>query len=685
MDVLRGIENAMRFTRVYPTTHPISLKAIERVKEPMRSLFREEEEVRIGGFQETIIYDGEPLPKTKVVLDIAHALYTKGISALTLFSDIEDGEIGSLLELLSTTPRTVREEGGAVAFLEKRGVRHLVVEEADYSGLLEKGEGEDLSWEEKEVLLAKYLSGEILLFEEEKALIRLINEPPSLAKTLMRIIEAKGAKDKVALLTESLSKIRSISIYKGDIERVLIETILNLSSSLMVGFIKREGNIERFGETFSRLEDGEIAEMMAVGVEVEDPEGLGAVFTKLVPDWERRMKILPLIRRYLLNKMSIAGFEERWRAAKEFFDGRRPPLSIYHKEVRELGLGEWEKRTEYPPISPEEISTKAFIRDETEVLIDLLEYLGGEEDYIVVLKRLKEKVIYYTKERDYGFANRILEALSERRDVGEGFLDEIGSEEVIRSLISDLSISGKETRREIASYLLHFGEKVTHLVMEALAQERHLGARKAMINILTQIGGARRELLNWLDDPRWYVVRNAIYILSRMKDPTIVGSLASKLKHSDRRVRREVIFGLGRVGGDEALGLLMDVVRGKDREMKRYAIISLGLLGDQRVVPLFLEIFERRDPFNRMVEGKMEVLRALGQMKAIGAVPQLARVLRGRDWIPSRKRKELKLLIAQTLKEIGSGEAISALEWVYENRRGKVGKRCGELLGKEQG
>jgi HEAT repeat protein len=129
----------------------------------------------------------------------------------------------------------------------------------------------------------------------------------------------------------------------------------------------------------------------------------------------------------------------------------------------------------------------------------------------------------------------------------------------------------------------------------------------------------------------------------------------------------------------------MDVVRGKDREMKRYAIVSLGLLGDQRVVPLFLEIFERRDPFNRMVEGKMEVLRALGQMKAIGAVPQLARVLRGRDWIPSRKRKELKLLIAQTLKEIGSGEAISALEWVYENRRGKVGKRCGELLGKEQG
>ena len=70
-----------------------------------------------------------------------------------------------------------------------------------------------------------------------------------------------------------------------------------------------------------------------------------------------------------------------------------------------------------------------------------------------------------------------------------------------------------------------------------------------------------------LKDQRWYVVRNACFVLSDLKDPELISELRDVLKHPDERVQLAAFNALKKAKAQERSEVLADALPAlKDRK-----------------------------------------------------------------------------------------------------------------------
>lgn len=97
-----------------------------------------------------------------------------------------------------------------------------------------------------------------------------------------------------------------------------------------------------------------------------------------------------------------------------------------------------------------------------------------------------------------------------------------------------------------AATLLRFGapasiEKVfTHLI-----DEQNARSRLALLRLVTQLGAGVIDVARkYLEDERWYVVRNTCGILAELKDAQLGAHIAPALRHKDARVQESALRAL---------------------------------------------------------------------------------------------------------------------------------------------
>lgn len=96
--------------------------------------------------------------------------------------------------------------------------------------------------------------------------------------------------------------------------------------------------------------------------------------------------------------------------------------------------------------------------------------------------------------------------------------------------------------RAATTLLRHAAPASIEGVFQHLINEEDARSRLALVRLVSQLGkGGIDVAFRYLEDERWYVVRNMCGVLAELKDPDLVEHLAPALRHSDARVQQAAL------------------------------------------------------------------------------------------------------------------------------------------------
>ena len=163
---------------------------------------------------------------------------------------------------------------------------------------------------------------------------------------------------------------------------------------------------------------------------------------------------------------------------------------------------------------------------------------------------------------------RAEETTPQRREHCNKALEQLASEDILDFLVAILCSkdSWDALREAVMSALVSLkGKIVVWRLMDHLAEESDGQVRKSLAQVLIrQSTSAMPVLYEYLEDERWFVVRNAVAILGEIRRDEATEHLQKSLKHRDVRVRRETVRALTKIGGTGAIGVLLRMVAAGD-------------------------------------------------------------------------------------------------------------------------
>lgn len=222
-------------------------------------------------------------------------------------------------------------------------------------------------------------------------------------------------------------------------------------------------------------------------------------------------------------------------------------------------------------------------------------------------------------------------------------------------------------REELIAVIAHLGDEMVRAVADALTMTDDRSERRALFDALVALAPGHRDIvLELLDDPRWFVVRNAVQVLGETADADDLAHLTAPLAHDHPKVRREVLVALARIGGDDATALMMGKVADPSAEVRSAAAMALGEVGHERALRPLVDQLE--------IEGDLEVgveiIRALGALGDPGAVPALEKQAVASFF--SRRPSEIRVAAFRALGSIGTPHARKLIEAATDDRDPEV-------------
>jgi len=187
------------------------------------------------------------------------------------------------------------------------------------------------------------------------------------------------------------------------------------------------------------------------------------------------------------------------------------------------------------------------------------------------------------------------------------------------------------------------------------------------------------RLAPYLNDRRWYVVRNIVHILGWIGGNTIVGMLRSALKHPEPRVRYEVVAALGQVEPAVARPVLIKLLENADTRLFCAVLHQLSAERDPAVARMLLAQLQEPEFEARAAEERRAIYSALGAVAGDESLATLeAELLKG-NWF-ARGQEAHRQAVARVVARIGGDGARMVLQRGALSKRGPVRKACEDAL-----
>lgn len=248
--------------------------------------------------------------------------------------------------------------------------------------------------------------------------------------------------------------------------------------------------------------------------------------------------------------------------------------------------------------------------------------------------------------------------------------------EIIRKLIIDagdevrIDRIGKVLEREerlrledVTDYLLILQRNSIRPLVKVLGDLKNSKARRVICDALSEIGKNAVDLFTpFMEDRRWYLVRNIVYILGRIGKEQALPYLQKACNHEEVRVRREAIQALGMIGGTKSVGLLVKALTDEDVRIRATAAINLGKAGKKGGLIPLLEVVQSKDFQKKEPVEIKAFFDAIGMIGSNESIPVLQQLMERKGWFGRGKMDEVCLGAIQALAMIGTPEAKAVLE-----------------------
>lgn len=357
-----------------------------------------------------------------------------------------------------------------------------------------------------------------------------------------------------------------------------------------------------------------------------------------------------------------------------------------------------------PPASEEAenlLSPEALIENLTTAQLDPVELIrqleneNSDQRYRLVCQKLVTILPEHLHEPDLSTPRKALLLLArhgaektrsnnQRRSCLEA-LDKLGSPELLKFFTNALCDKHQNSggRDNIIEALAVLQEKAAISLVDRLANEENSQVRKLLSEALAKLGNcAAPALVERMSDNRWYIARNAVAILGRIKNRKTAIHIRPYLDHRDYRVRREAVRALSLIGGPVALKSLQQLIDNRDRELCPLAIVAMGAMRNEAAVAPLLRLLGSFDPLLKSFALKKGTIKALGAIGSPQAAPPLIKILKRKRLWKRTLYDQLRCSAAQALGKIATEEALPALETASQDPSPLVAHVAREALDK---
>jgi HEAT repeat protein len=625
--VLNDLEALRRSLRLYPASHPALKPARDRIRATVQALGHEGEVAVLSFGPDQLFWNGEKvlLPQAAPAVRLVGLLFHLGLAALRLrFPQAADG-LSDLVGRIATLHEPPREEERTSLLADAASLTGVEIVPLDLSGV---------------------------------QLVSPDAPPP-----------APGARPVWAELAGRLARDGSLPLVgKIDEGELTPGMVLNLLTTvpdpetLFDRLFAQLGEIVRAGPEAQReMTLAETREFLAELVRLLDPE---------------RQKLAVAV---ALRHLPVVGETELWVAAELLLDAvelmlaqQLPIPEVVQRALHRLAAPLSEQSPEVPEVvavrardllaqvpRTQPAGDKVLAAAEAPLptgwegsawVRESLAELGEEQIRLHLVRLLQEVITLWPGEPvarraalrlahemaaaldvgDVATAARLALLLAATPDVEARRL---ASETGVPAAIRAFKAYDRSHHADLSAVLVALGESALPAVLDALAEEETLGVRKRLLEVVARQGElAFPYLLPLLDDPRWFVVRNAAFLLRRLGHPDAPRLLKARLAHSQPKVVAEILKALVELQDPSWFPLLLQNLDSPDEERRRVALEVAARIRHPDVVRALLDRLSARiggrvrEPFS------VELIRVLGRLRDPAALPALREVLAMRQW-----------------------------------------------------
>ena len=234
---------------------------------------------------------------------------------------------------------------------------------------------------------------------------------------------------------------------------------------------------------------------------------------------------------------------------------------------------------------------------------------------------------------------------------------------------------------EVSGYLTLLQKNAIKPLVKLLGELKNSKTRRVVCDALSEIGKNAIDLfVPFMDDRRWYLVRNITYILGRIGKEQSLPHIQKAFEHPEVRVRREAVQAMGLIGGQKALSFLIKALSDPDVRIRAMAAINLGKVGKKAGLVPLLEVVQSKDFSKKEAVEIKAFFDGIGMVGSSEAVPVLQQLLEKKGWFGRGKSDEMRIGAANALSMIGSPEALAILEGGKDSKDEILRNACQEAL-----
>lgn len=261
---------------------------------------------------------------------------------------------------------------------------------------------------------------------------------------------------------------------------------------------------------------------------------------------------------------------------------------------------------------------------------------------------------------------------TEFKDIAEEVIREIGRPSFLGQIAPVLNAHPEMDPAVLINFLVQLGPSSAPSVCDLLGQINHMRHRRALCEALAI--SCRDDvdvLIARLNDPRWYVIRNVVYVLGRIAHQGVERALDRALHHEDVRVRKEAVRALGNIESPTSRAFLISAFRDLDAGVRVQAAMTLARRRDDRSAQSILGAIQAPEFARRDSGERKAFFEALGRSGSDALVPRLeSMLLRGGLFRSGNEEERQNAALA--LAWLGTPAAQSVLNHGVESKRDPV-------------
>lgn len=671
VEFVRALSLTWKNVSAYPSGHPALTRSLDIVGRCLREIRGPAGDLVLGITADGLLYGNHKI-EIPAARKFAETLYTRGVAVLRFSIDADTMDIESFLRVMSAGARDPKR-----AFSEEltaAGVVNINVQAVHYSSVhltdnLDDARRPDDAhksvWEDIVRALLEnrgFAAGrDVPHVETADAFSRLVEE-------------CIDADDAFAIDADGTFGIRLTATQREDrIHRFLERTVGNRISE--AAGMKKQHSLEQAVQLMrtlpKRLRQTILRGVMRALATDEKAAALLRDFTAELP----RDEVLDSLR-YLQGAEQLSSHATRLLDAVSALEASAraepPSPSIVADLVRLFGDEDIARinpdehdvllstiAVRVPELPPEAMTSieRLGLRAEsvaetmpqfTWTLFDLLLEIEPSRSADPLLERLQSIFLTHVRAEQFDEAIALmhgLQTIATQSDPSvRGSIDHmivnIAEGDVMHALIENVHLAKPETAAKIQRLTEVLGTGAHRGLLVALADENNRSRRRRLFDFLVSLGPQIvPEVRPFLQDERWYVIRNMIVLLRTLHDRTSVGELRKLAWHPDLRVRIEAIKSLLAYDGDVPAELLHDMFNDADPKVAETAVTIVGNYGLKEAVGPLLHVLNGNDPFGAKRTLRVKALRALGEIGDERVLPQIDRFLK-QPFMPWPSREE---------------------------------------------